>query len=49
MSKRIKPGAIVLFHDTSDKSVEVLKRTLRFARQNGYKIVSLERLLSASG
>jgi peptidoglycan/xylan/chitin deacetylase (PgdA/CDA1 family) len=43
--KGIKPGAVVLFHDTSDKTVSVLKRTLRFAQQNGFKVVSLERLL----
>ena len=44
--KGIKPGAVILFHDTSDKTVGVLKRTLRFAQQNGFKVVSLERLLS---
>ncbi len=42
---QIKPGAIILFHDTSDKTLEVLKQTLRFATDNGYKIVSLEQLL----
>jgi peptidoglycan-N-acetylglucosamine deacetylase len=42
---RIKPGAIILFHDTSDKTIQVLKQTLKFARENGYKIVSVEQLL----
>ena len=42
---QIKPGAIILFHDTSDKTVEVLKQTLNFAKENGYKIVSVEQLL----
>ncbi|MEQ1620473.1 MAG: polysaccharide deacetylase family protein [Methylococcales bacterium] len=43
---QIKPGAIILFHDTSDKTVEVLKQTLNYAKEQGYKIVSVERLLS---
>jgi peptidoglycan/xylan/chitin deacetylase (PgdA/CDA1 family) len=42
---QIKPGAIILFHDTSDKTIEVLKQTLDFAKDNGYKIVSIEKLL----
>jgi peptidoglycan/xylan/chitin deacetylase (PgdA/CDA1 family) len=46
VQRQIKPGAIILFHDTSDKTVEVLKQTLKFAEENGYKIVSIERLLN---
>jgi peptidoglycan/xylan/chitin deacetylase (PgdA/CDA1 family) len=42
---QIKPGAIILFHDTSNKTVQALKQTLNFAKENGYKIVSVERLL----
>ncbi len=42
---QIKPGAIILFHDTSDKTIQVLKQTLNFAKENGYKIVSVEQLL----
>lgn len=42
---KIKPGAIILFHDASDKTIQVLKQTLRFAKKNGYKIVSIEQLL----
>jgi peptidoglycan-N-acetylglucosamine deacetylase len=42
---QIKPGAIILFHDTSDKTIQVLKQTLSFAKENGYKIVSVEQLL----
>jgi peptidoglycan-N-acetylglucosamine deacetylase len=45
IQEQIKPGAIVLFHDTSDKTIQVLKQTLNFAKENGYKIVSLEHLL----
>ena len=42
---QIKPGAIVLFHDTSEKTAQVLKQTLNFAKENGFKIVSVEELL----
>jgi peptidoglycan-N-acetylglucosamine deacetylase len=42
---QIKPGAIILFHDASDKTIQVLIQTLNFAKENGYKIVSVEQLL----
>jgi len=42
---QLKPGSIVLFHDTSDKTVEVLKQTLNFAKENGFKIVNVDELL----
>ncbi len=41
----LKPGAIILFHDTSDKTIQVLKQTLNFVKENGFKIVSVEELL----
>lgn len=42
---QIKPGAIILFHDSSDKTLQALKQTLDFAKENGYKIVNVEQLL----
>jgi peptidoglycan/xylan/chitin deacetylase (PgdA/CDA1 family) len=42
---QIKPGAIILFHDASNKTIQVLKQTLSFAQENGYKIVSVDQLL----
>ena len=42
---QIQPGAIILFHDTSGKTVLALKQTLEFAKDNGYKVVSVEQLL----
>jgi len=45
VQNKIKPGAIILFHDTSDKTIQVLTQTLNFAQENGYKIVSVDRLL----
>ncbi|MGQ0829945.1 MAG: polysaccharide deacetylase family protein [Bacteroidota bacterium] len=43
---QIKPGAVILFHDTSEKTIEVLKQTLNFVKENGFKIVSIEELLN---
>lgn len=45
IKKQMNPGSIILFHDTSEKTVNVLKQTLNFAKENGFKIVSTERLL----
>jgi len=45
VQSQIKPGAIILFHDTSDKTIQVLKQTLNFAKENGYKITSVGQLL----
>jgi peptidoglycan-N-acetylglucosamine deacetylase len=42
---QIKPGAVILFHDTSEKTIKVLKQTLNFAAENGFKIVGIEELL----
>lgn len=42
---QMKSGAIILFHDTSQKTIEVLEQTLNFAKDKGYKIVSIEQLL----
>ncbi len=45
VQSQIKPGAIILFHDTSDKTIQALKQTLDFAKHNGYKVVTVEQLL----
>jgi peptidoglycan/xylan/chitin deacetylase (PgdA/CDA1 family) len=45
IKEQMKPGSIILFHDTSEKTVDVLKQTLNFAKENGFKVVSTERLL----
>jgi peptidoglycan/xylan/chitin deacetylase (PgdA/CDA1 family) len=45
IEKKIKPGAIILLHDTNDKIVQVLEKILIFAKANNYKIISLEQLL----
>ncbi|WP_264564768.1 polysaccharide deacetylase family protein [Flavobacterium sp. N3904] len=43
--KRIKPGGIVLLHDTSLQTVIVLEQILQFLQKNNYTVVSLEQLL----
>ena len=45
IEKKIKPSAIILLHDTNDKIVQVLEKILIFAKENNYKISSLEQLL----
>lgn len=44
--KRIKPGGIVLLHDTSIQTVNVLEQLLSFLQKNNYSVVSLEELLN---
>ena len=42
IENKIKPGAIILLHDTNDKIVQILEQILIFAKENNYKISSLE-------
>lgn len=44
--KRIKPGGIVLLHDTSMQTANVLEQLLKALEQNNYKVVPLEELLN---
>jgi peptidoglycan/xylan/chitin deacetylase (PgdA/CDA1 family) len=44
--KRIKPGGIVLLHDTSIQTVNVLEQLLLFLQKNNYAVVPLEELLN---
>jgi len=43
--KRVKPGSILLFHDTSETTVKILRRLIRELRENGYAIVRLDKLI----
>ena len=43
---RIKPGSILLFHDTGKNTIETLKEIILFTQKNGYKIVGLDQLLN---
>ena len=48
IENKIKPGAIILLHDTNDKIVQILEQILIFAKENHHKIISLEQLLKKS-
>ena len=43
--KRVKPGSILLFHDTSETTVKILRHLIRELRENGYAIVRLDKLI----
>jgi len=43
--KRISPGGIVLLHDTSRQTVNVLEQLLQFLQNNNYSVVPLGELL----
>ncbi len=45
VQQQMKSGAIILFHDTSEKTVRVLKRTLQLAKENGYEIVGVDKII----
>jgi peptidoglycan-N-acetylglucosamine deacetylase len=45
VQSQIKDGAIILFHDTSEKTLQSLMHTLEFAEDNHYQVVSIDRLL----
>jgi peptidoglycan-N-acetylglucosamine deacetylase len=46
IKNRIKPGGIVLLHDTSIQTVHVLEQLLSFLQKNNYSVVPLEELLN---
>ncbi len=43
--KALKPGAVILFHDTCKSTAEMLPAFIREARAAGYEIVRLDKLL----
>lgn len=45
IEKGLKPGKIVLMHDTSKSSVMVLERLLLLLERENYKVISIEELL----
>ena len=45
VTEQLKPGAIILFHDTSQKTNAVLKRVLEFAKEQDFIATQLEDLL----
>ncbi len=45
IKKRLKPGSIILLHDTSAKTVSVLEQLLLFLQSEGYKTKTIQELL----
>jgi peptidoglycan/xylan/chitin deacetylase (PgdA/CDA1 family) len=45
VTKRVKPGAIVLFHDTSKTTLNILPEFIRKLKQDGYTISRLDKML----
>ncbi len=46
IESRLAPGSIILLHDTSQKSVNVLERLLVLLQQNNYQSVTVNELLN---
>ncbi|MBX2921387.1 MAG: polysaccharide deacetylase family protein [Chitinophagaceae bacterium] len=42
----LKPGAVVLFHDTSKSTLDILSGFIQYAHEKGYEIVRLDKLLN---
>ena len=42
----LKPGAVFLFHDTSATTLAILPSFIQQVKENGYKIVRLDKLLN---
>jgi peptidoglycan/xylan/chitin deacetylase (PgdA/CDA1 family) len=43
--RRVKPGSILLFHDTSEATVKMLPQLIRELRQREYRFVRLDKLI----
>jgi peptidoglycan-N-acetylglucosamine deacetylase len=43
---KIKPGAVFLFHDTSNATVTILPALIKHIRENGYEIIRLDKMLN---
>lgn len=46
VSSRLVPGDIVLFHDTSNKTLRVVKRVLEFMKARNFQSVPVDKLLN---
>ncbi len=46
LTRKIRPGDIVLLHDTSERCIPVLEKFLTFAEKNGYTFVRADRGLN---
>ena len=46
LTKKVKPGDIIIFHDTKTQTVEVLDKFIIFAKENNYSFERADRLLN---
>ena len=46
LKKQLKPGSIILFHDTARVKVDILAEFINYLNEENYQVVSLEKLLS---
>jgi len=46
VKKKVRPGGVILFHDTSEKTVIVLERLLLFLQSENYQVVTVDKLLN---
>jgi peptidoglycan-N-acetylglucosamine deacetylase len=46
ITKALKPGAIILFHDTSRTTVAILPAFISYVKAQGYEIIRLDKLLN---
>lgn len=46
ITSKIKPGAIILFHDTSKTTLSILPKFIKYVKTNGYEITRLDKMLN---
>jgi peptidoglycan/xylan/chitin deacetylase (PgdA/CDA1 family) len=45
IKRQVKPGSIILLHDTSEKSILVLERLLIYLNENNYRSITVDELI----
>ncbi len=48
VQKKLQPGGIILFHDTSQKTITVLEQLLPYVKTQNYSFTTVDRLLQIS-
>jgi peptidoglycan/xylan/chitin deacetylase (PgdA/CDA1 family) len=46
VTRKLQPGAIFLFHDTSATTMAILPGFLKYVKSNGYQVVRLDEMLN---
>jgi len=42
----LKPGAVILLHDTSETTIQILPRLLEEIKAKGYQVIRLDKMLN---